>query len=165
MEKNTVTSHIIKGIVIAAVLMLLNFVVRRQGGVALPVILQLLPTLLLLAGIIGSCLLFGAQTRGTMPRGDIFAHGFKTTAMVTFLVAVYTFIIVKFVFPHSASEIEDAVKIMVQKDNRMEQEARRIAEDGFKRAWIFDVGGAIFATLITGLAGSFIGAALAKKKP
>ena len=165
MEKNTVTSHIIKGLVIAAILMLLNFFVRKQGGIELPVILQLTPTLLMLTGIILSCVIFGNQTNGTMPRGDIFAHGFKTTAMVTFLMAVYTFIIVKFVFPHPASEIDEAVKIMVQKDNRMEQEARQIAENGFKKAWIFDVGGAIFATLITGLVGSLIGAAIAKKKP
>jgi len=165
MEQKTVTSHIIKGVIIAVVLMLLNFFVRRHGGVSLPLIVQLLPTILLLAGIILSCFMFGRQTGGTMAQGEIFAHGFKTTAVVTFLMAIYTFVIVQYVFPRTPAEVDEAVKALVQQGNMLEQEARRAAEANVKKAWIVDVGGAIFATVITGLVGSLIGAAFAKKKP
>jgi len=164
MEQKTVTSHLIKGLIIAVVLMALDYFVRSKGGVNLPFILQLLPTLLMLAGIIGSCLLYGSQTGGQMPRGDIFAHGFKTSVMVSLLKAVYTFIIVKYVFPHTMAEMEEGIKIMMKQGNMLEPEARSVAENSIKKAWIFDVGGAIFGSLIPGVVGSFIGAAFAKKK-
>jgi len=163
MEQTKPISHIIKGVIIAVVLMALNFFARKTG-IVLPSPLQFLPTILLAAGVIISCTLFGSQTGGTLAFGDIFAHGFKTTAVVTFFIAVYTFIIVKFVFPLTAHDIDVAVKAMQVQGNMMEQEARRSAAEYAKKSWVLDVGGAIFATVITGLVGSVIGAALAKKK-
>jgi hypothetical protein len=165
MEQKPPIHHLIKGIVIGVILILLNFFVRKSGGLALPGVLQFLPTVLMAAGVAIACMMFGADTRGTLGFGDIFAHGFKTTAVVTFLVAIYTFIMAKFVFPVSAHEIDEAVKSLVAQGNVMTPEARRMAEASAKKAWIIEVSGTIFATLITGLLGSLLGSALAKKKP
>jgi hypothetical protein len=165
MEQKPPIHHLIKGIVIAVIWILLNFFVRKSGGVSLPGILQFLPSVIIVAGVAVACILFGSDTRGTLGFGDIFAHGFKTTAVVTFLVAIYTFIMAKFVFPVSAHEIDEAVKSLVDQGNVMTAEARRLAEANAKKAWIIEVSGTIFATLVTGLLGSLLGSALAKKKP
>lgn len=164
MEQKPPIHHLIKGIVIAAILILLHFFVRKNGGVALPGVLQLLPTVLLVVGVVIACIMFGNDTGGALGFGEIFAHGFKTTAVVTLLVAIYTFIESKFIFPLGAHDIDEAVKSLQAQGNLMEQEARRMVEANVKKAWIIDVSGAIFATLITGVAGSLIGAAFAKKK-
>jgi Protein of unknown function (DUF4199) len=158
-----ITSHISKGLVIVAVLIILDLVLQKTG-VSLPKGLQYLPTVFLIAGVLFSCIIFARQSGGKLKFGDIFAHGFKTTAVITCLMAVYTFFAVKFIYPPpSAADIEAATKGIEQQGNMMPQEARERATDAAKKMWIMVVPGVIFVSLISGLTGSLAGAALAKK--
>ena len=54
---------------------------------------------ILLGGIIWSCNTYGKQMNGNVTFGNVFAHGFKTTAFVAAVIAVYTLLAVKFIFP------------------------------------------------------------------
>lgn len=161
MENRKPTSHILKGIIIAVVMMALNF--TAQKVTQLPPVFMYLPTLVLVAGVIFSCIIYKKQSAPQPTFGDVFAHGFRTTAVVTLLMAVYMFIISKLAYPHtSEADIQVAMKSFEQMGNVMPAEARRMAEEGVKRAWIFDVSGTIFTTLVCGLVGSLIGGAIAR---
>jgi len=165
MEQTRITSHIIKAVAIAVVLMALDYFIAHKTTLALPLAVRLLPTVWMVAGVAVSGIIYGNQTNGSRRFGDVFAHGFKTTAMVAVIIAVYTFIIIKFVFPPSAHDIELNMKALMEQGGMLEQEARRNAEANAKHAWIIEVSGNILAKVVLGAVGSLIGAALAKKKP
>ncbi|HEY4148534.1 MAG TPA: DUF4199 domain-containing protein [Chitinophagaceae bacterium] len=163
METKKTTSHILKGIIIAVLYMMIDFIVEKKGEQA-PVFLRYLPAIIMAGGVILSCFIFGRQTGGHSTFGDVFAHGFKTTAVFTFLVAVYAYIMIQYVFPPTEKDIQAAMATIQQQGNVMPQEVRKMAVDASKHAWVITVSGGIFASLICGLVGSLIGAAIAKKK-
>jgi hypothetical protein len=162
-------THLIKGIIIAVLLMVLDYMARK-ATTELPSAIQFLPLACMVIGIAASCIIYGYQTNGTLGFGDLFAHGFKTTAVVAVIMAVYTFIIIKYVFPPTAHDIDLATKAILDQGGILEQEARQKAIGNAKNAWVIEVSGTIMAKVVIGLAGSLIGAALAnlafaKKKP
>ena len=165
MEQTRVTSHIIKAIVIAVVLMAFDYFIAHKTTLDLPLAVRLLPTIWMVAGIAFSGIIYSKQNNGSLRFGDIFAHGFKTTAVVAVIMAVYAFIIIKFVFPPTAHDIELNMKALMEQGGMMAQEARRNAEANAKNAWVIEVSGNILAKVVLGLVGSLTGAAIAKKKP
>ena len=142
----------------------------RKATTQLPAAIQLLPLICMVTGIAASCIIYGYQTNGTTGFGDLFAHGFKTTAVVAVIMAIYTFIIIKYVFPPTAHDIDLATKAFLDQGGILEQEARQKAIGNAKNAWIIEVSLTTMARVVIGVAGSLIGAALAnlafaKKKP
>jgi tetratricopeptide (TPR) repeat protein len=128
MEQTRITSHIIKAIVIAVVLMAWDYFIAHKTTLNLPLVVRLLPAIWMVAGVAVSGIIYDNQTNGSQRFGDVFAHGFKTTAMVAVIIAVYTFIIIKFVFPPTAHDIELNMKALMEQGGMLEQEARRNAE-------------------------------------
>ncbi len=163
-----ITSHIIKGAVIAAAYMTIDFVIQKKGG-EVPIVARYLPMFVLAIGAITSCLVFSRQSGTVLRFGDVFAHGFKTTAVFAFLIAVYTFILIKYVFPPTEKDIQAAMVSLQLQGNVMPAEARKMAEDASKNAWIISVSGALLVCVVAGALGSAtgagIGTAIAKKKP
>jgi Protein of unknown function (DUF4199) len=158
-----IISHITKGLITVAVLIILDLVLQKTGA-TLPNGLQYLPTILLMAAVLVSCIIFANQSGGKLKFGDVFAHGFKTTAVIACLMAVYTFFAVKFIYPApSAADLEAATKGLEQQGNMMPQEAKEKAVEAAKKMWIMVVSGVIFVSLVSGLIGSLAGALLAKK--
>ncbi len=126
--------------------------------------LQFVPYIVLILGIIISCILFARQMNGAVKFGEVFAHGFKTTAVIALLMAVFTFFAVKYIYPPpTPSEIEASIKTVQEQNNIMPNEAREMVLEGEKRQWIIFVSSAIFTTLISGLAGALAGSAIAQK--
>ena len=162
MEKK-ISSHILKALVIAG-LMMAWILVSGKLHIPLNGSLQFVPYIILVVGIIVSCFIFSQQMGGKLKFGDLFSHGFKTTALVALLMAVFTFITVQYINPPpSAAEIEDAIKSVQAQNNLMPNEAREMVLEGEKRQWIIFVSSAIFTSLISGLLGSLAGAAIAQK--
>lgn len=161
--ENKVTSHIIKGLIVAVILIVFDVILQKYGSAVSPNIAYL-PTAFLTIGIIISCIIFAKQLKGKTTFGEVFAHGFKTTAVITLLMAVYTFFVVKFIYPPvTQADIEAMVKELEKHGSTMPQEAKRLAEESAKKAWIMQVAGVIFASMITGAIGAVIGAGVAKK--
>ena len=76
-----ITSHIIKGIVVVAILVALDLFLQKSG-LQITTGLQYLPTLILVAGVVISCIIFAKQSATALKFGDVFVHGFKTTAVI-----------------------------------------------------------------------------------
>jgi hypothetical protein len=159
-----ITSHTRKGFIIVAVLIALDLFLK-ESGISISDGMQYLPRLVLsFIGVMVSCLLFAKQSAGRLKFADVFAHGFKTTAVIAFLMALYTFIAVKFIYAApTLAEIEAAGKTIAVQGNVMPEEAKQMAMQAAKSRWIIYVSLSIFASLIPGILGAVSGAALAKK--
>jgi Protein of unknown function (DUF4199) len=159
-----IISHTRKGLIIVAVLIILDLFLKKSG-IQVSDGLQYLPRLVLsFIGVVISCLVFAKQSAGKIKFAGVFAHGFKTTAVIAFLMALYTFIAVKFIYaPPTAAEIEAAGKAIEHQGNVMPEEAKQMAIQGAKSRWIIYVSLSIFSSLIPGVLGAATGAALAKK--
>jgi len=78
--------------------------------------IQYIQYAILCIGIIWSCVSYAKQLNGNVTFGNVFAHGFKTTAVVIVLLAIYTFISVKFLFPDIVDKsMEIAKKKIIEK--------------------------------------------------
>lgn len=119
-----------------------------------------------LFGIILSCIQYAKQMNGNVTFGNVFAHGFKTTAVIIVIEAVYTFISYKFIFPDMVEKgLEMARKSMEEKKNMTEEQINQGIEITRKFFVPITIGSIILLFGILGLVASAIGAALAKKKP
>lgn len=163
MEKK-ITSRIVKGVIITGILIALDLILLQVYHPPTERLRYLPRLVIVLVGIWVSCYIFYKQSGGAVSFGEVFIHGFRTTAVIAFLMAVYTFIAVKAIEPPpSAAEMEAAVKAIEQTGNTLHEEALRQAAASAKSRWIIYVSVSIFATLIPGLLGSLAGAAFAKK--
>ena len=52
-----------------------------------------------LAGIIWACISYSKQINANVTFGNLFAHGFKTTAVIIVIMFVYTIVALKVLFP------------------------------------------------------------------
>jgi Protein of unknown function (DUF4199) len=163
MEKK-ITSRITKGVIIVCILIALDLVLQKLYN-PVPDGLRYMPGLaIVFAGVLAGCIIYSKQSGGKLSFGDVFSHGFRTTAVIAFLMAVYTFIAVKFIYPAPGpAEMEAAVKAIEQRGNTLHEEAKQLAEQAAKNRWIIYVSVSIFASLIPGLIGSLMGAVIARK--
>jgi len=160
-----VTTPQVKGFVISLVLiiygLIIYFVDQMQHQE-----LSYVQYAIFLAGIIWACISYSKQLNANVTFGNLFAHGFKTTAVVTVIVLVYTILAFKVLFPEM---IDKSIEITRQKmeadgkasDSQIEQ-AVSMMKDHFT---LFAVVGVVIGFAIMGALSSLIGAAVAKKKP
>lgn len=162
--ENKITSRVTKGVIIAGILIALDIVLQKIY-VTVPDGARYMPRLVItFVGVLASSVIFIKQSGGRLSFGEVFSHGFKTTAVVAFLMAAYTFIAVRFIYPAPGpAEMEAAVKAIQQQGNALYEEARQQAIQAAKNRWIIYVSVSIFASLIPGLLGSLAGGAIAKK--
>ncbi len=97
MEQKTMSAPI-KGLIISLVLIVFGLVVHF-AGLGQVKSLQLIQYIILGGGLIWSCISYAKENNGNVTFGNTFAHGFKVTAAVTAIIAVYTFLAVKFIMP------------------------------------------------------------------
>jgi len=163
MEKK-VTSRVVKGVIITGIMIGLDIVLQNMYY-PVPEGTRYLPRLIIvLAGIFISCIMYSRQLGGSPGFGDVFSHGLRTTALVAFMMAVYTFIAIKYIYPPPGpEEMAAAVKAIEMQGNVLHEQAVRDAAEAAKNRWIFYVSISIFATVIPGLAGSLAGAAIMKR--
>src|SRR5574337_328992 len=106
-----VTSPIVKGVIITLLLIVFGLIIyfaNQEANSAL----QYIQYVILAGGVIWSCVSYAKQLNGNVTFGNVFAHGFKTTAVAAALLAVYTVVSVKFLFPDI---IDKSVEIAKQK--------------------------------------------------
>jgi hypothetical protein len=163
MEKK-ITTPAIKGIIISLILIVFSLAIQfldlsRNKGIGA------LQFILLIGGIVWSCISYAKQLNGNVTFGNTFAHGFKTTAAVTAITVVYTIVSLKFIMPEAIDiGLEEARKGMEEgnmSDDQIEQ-----ALSMTKKFFVpITAGTLILFFIVCGAIASLIGAAVAKKKP
>ncbi|HYF30000.1 MAG TPA: DUF4199 domain-containing protein [Chitinophagaceae bacterium] len=164
MEKK-VTSHITKGIVISLILIVFGLI-ANFAGFEYESWYRWIPTLILCIGIIWACINYANQMNNAVTFGNVFAHGFKTSAVVTVLTVIFALISIYLIFPESKEKAMEIARQEMDKNPQITEEQADQAMEIVDRFFIISViGGMILMTLIAGAISSLLGAAFAKKTP
>ena len=161
MEEKVMTPAI-KGLVLSLVLILISLVVFFLGQTENKALGWIQITIFGVA-IIWSCHYYTTQMKGNVTFGNVFAHGFKTSAATAAIVLVYTIIFIKFISP----EMVDKALIKVKEkweEQKLSAEQIKQYEITLRTYFIpYVVGMAMLMYLIGGAIFSLIGAAVSKK--
>jgi hypothetical protein len=157
-------SPLLKGVIISLLLITVSLVAYFTGQDTASWN-RWLSNLLLLGGIIWSCISYGKQLNNNVTFGNVFAHGFKVSSIVTLISILFTLIFF-LVFPEIKEKALDLARIEMEKSGNMSDDQ---IEQGIgltrKFFYVFTIGVLIFAYMIVGTIASLIGAAVTKKQP
>lgn len=121
---------------------------------------------IVVGGIIWSCIHYAKQMQGDVTFGNVFAHGFKVTATLIVITVIYTLISMKLLFPEMTDKIiENAATEMEKNKNMSDEQIKQALEMTKKFMMPFAIGGIIFGYGVVGAIASAIGAGVAKKTP
>src|SRR4051812_28121091 len=163
--ETTVTTPPVKGLVISLLIIVFSMVLYFTGQTANQT-LGYLQYVILIGGIIWSCVTYAKQLNGNVTYGNVFAHGFKTTAVVIVLVTIYTILAIKVLFPDMLNIIIEQAKEKMRKQPNVTDEQIDTGIDFMKNNFMtFAIAGIIVLFGFVGLISSLIGAAIAKKNP
>ena len=154
-----------KGVVISLILIVYGLVMYFTGQ-WMNKSLSWIQSVLLIVGIIVADTGFAKQKNGNVTFGNVFAHGFKTTAAIIVIMVVYSFLAVKFIYPEMIDAIISQSRGEMEKKGDMSSEQIEQAMGMVKKFFVpFMIGGIVLMFGICGAIGSLIGAAIAKKNP
>lgn len=149
----------LSGALITIVLFLIQYFMEipMQNG-----FFRWLPMLILLGVVILGCINFSKINGGDVTFGEVFGNGFRITAIITVIAAIFFIIFVQ-IFPEFKDRvIEEALTSGPRMGS--EEDMEKGVEMMRKNFSLLMVGGTIFWDLLLGVIGSLIGAAIAKKK-
>ena len=168
MNNTKITTSVVKGAIIGFLLVACSLAIQTTMDMKSGQKYSWVQFLILIAGIIWSCVHYARQLDGAATFGNVFAYGFKVTALVTLIVAVFTYIMVKFIFPDMAEKAIVVAREEMEKDKSNKMTEERIEQTlAITRKYfaVFVIGGSILINLILGCIASLIGAVVAKKNP
>ena len=120
----------------------------------------------IIGGIIWSCIHYAKQMDGNVTFGNVFAHGFKITATLIVITVVYSFLSIKVIFPEMMDKILEMTAKELEKNKSLTDEQAKNALDMTSKFILpFMIGGIILMYGIVGAIASAIGASVAKKNP
>ncbi|HYC27643.1 MAG TPA: DUF4199 domain-containing protein [Chitinophagaceae bacterium] len=169
MENKTVTSHITKGIAIALILIVIDLValftdLKTQswyGWINLG---------LMLIAFIWACISFANQMNNAVTFGNVFVHGFKTSAVVACFLFIYSLLFVYVIAPEFVTNMIDKQWDEAERTGKLpssmsSDDVEHAKEIGKKFGKMFVLAGSLLGPIIVGAIGSLLGAAFAKKNP
>lgn len=163
--ENTVTSHIVKGAILSAISIVLSVVVYVFNLYEMSW-LSWINYAIFIGGLIYGAILYANQNNNNVTFGNVFAHGFKTTAVVIVITTLFTVLSTKVLFPDMIDKVLEMTRKQLEKNPQMTDEMIEQAVTMTKKFFLpFAIGGAIIGTGILGAIGSAIGAGVAKKNP
>jgi hypothetical protein len=158
-----VTSPVIKGLIISLILIIISVVsyATDQSDASWN---KWASNIILFGGIIASCIIYANQQNNNVTFGNVFADGFKTGAVITCIVLIFTLVFVM---------LKPEIKEMAMQKAREAMEKRNTAEADTENAlqmvdkgfYVFMIAGIIVVDLIIAAVAALIGAAVAKKNP
>ena len=159
-----VTSHIVKGLIIALILIVFGIAIYL-GGLIGNKSVAMVQYLILFVGICYGCISYSNQLNHNVTFGNVFTHGFKITAVTTVIMVAYTVIAIKFIFPEMVNLSLDQARESLEKNNMSDEQIEKATSLTKKFFLPFAIAGILVGFMIFGLISSLIGAAIAKKKP
>ena len=163
--ENTVTSHIVKGAILSAISIVLSVVVYVFNLYEMSW-LSWINYAIFIGGLIYGAILYANQNNNNVTFGNVFAHGFKTTAVVIVITTLFTVLSTKVLFPDMIDKVLEMTRKQLEKNPHLTDEMIEQAVTMTKKFFLpFAIGGAIIGTGILGAIGAAIGAGVAKKNP
>lgn len=163
MEK-TVTTPVVKGLIISLILIVFGLALQFSGQAGNQG-LGSIQYLILLGGIVWACISYAKQMDHNVTFGNVFAHGFKTTAVVTVITVIYSVIALKFLFPEMMDLALEKTREELEKNSMSDEQMEQTLEMTTKFFLPFAIAGIVVFFLIVGCIASLIGAGVAKKNP
>ena len=165
MEENKVMTHVTKGLLVSLILIAIGLIAHfagfeaeswyRWGSLAV-----------LLAAIIWGCVYYSNQMNNQVTFGNLFAHGFKMSAVIAVIQIIWTILAILVIFPEIKEKALDQARQNMEEGGKLTDSQIDQAIDVTKRFFlVFAIGGVLLGTLIVGAIASLIGAGVAKKKP
>jgi amino acid transporter len=163
--ENKITQPWMKGLIISLVLIALS-IIFQLTGLAKIKSLQWLQSVLIIGALIWACISYGKEMNGNVSFGNVFGHGFKTSASMTVIFIVYTIISIKFLFPEMIDQSLDQARTEMEKNNSLSEKDVENALEMTRKFFLpFAIGGILLGFAFIGAIGSLIGAAITKKNP
>lgn len=164
MEPKVITP-VVKGVILSLILIVYGIAIYLTGQMGNKA-LSYIPYLILLGGIAGSGIIYANQMKGNVTFGNVFAHGFKTVAVIIVISAIYTALSIKVIFPEIADiAATETRKALEKQGNMSEEQIEQAVGMTSKFLMPFAIGAIIIGYGIVGAIGAAIGAAAAKKNP
>ena len=160
-----ITTPIVKGVIITLLLIIYGLIIYFTGQMQNQG-LNYGQYVIFMGGIIWACVNYSKQMNGNVTFGSVFGHGFKTSAVVTVLILIYTVIALNYLFPDIVDKSMEVTRQKMEEsgklsDSQIDQQVSMV-RDHFT---LFAVAGIIIFFAIVGAISSLIGAAVAKKQP
>jgi hypothetical protein len=153
----------------ALIITLLLFVVDIIAGFAhfkFATWYRWIPLIILIVAIIWACVNHASQKNGDVTFGNVFAFGFKTSAVIACLSVITVLISIFLIFPDTKDMALDQARKQMEEQGKLSDEQINTALEITKKFFLpFAIGGAIIGTIIIGAIASLLGAAFAKKNP
>lgn len=153
-----------KGIIIALILIVLNLVFHFTKQDQNPY-LGWVGIAIFVISIIYVTILYSKENNGQVTFGNLFAHSFKISAIVTLIMIVWVVLMYKVIFPDMQESIMQMQRTAALKKGASEQEITKGLEISKKFFMTFAIGGTLITYAILGLIGALLGAAFSKKIP
>ena len=162
MEQKPLT-HVRAGLLVAGIAIVLNLLLTvALRGQAVPLL-----GFLQLAAVAGALAFFvrryAQQQGGRLPFGDLFAFGFKATAVVTLIFVAFA-IITALAMPQLREQLPELAQKQMGNNQLTDAQREQISGMTQKYFWTFLIAGNTMTYVITGAIGSLIGAAIAPRK-
>lgn len=165
MENKPVTSHLTKGFIIVLIMVVLDLI-SGFAKFKYESWFTWIPTLILCAAIIWACISYANQMNNSVSFGNVFAHGFKTTAVVACIMVLYTLLSVFVIFPESKEMAIEKARQEMEANPDMPESTIEQGIEMTRRLFIpIAIGASLLGTLIVGAIAALLGAAFAKKNP
>lgn len=163
--ENQVTSHILKGLLISAFFIVSSVCIYVFNLYDISW-LQWISYAVLVGALVYGAILYSNQNKHNVTFGNLFAHGFKTTAVVIVITSIFSFISIKFLFPDMIDKVLEISRKQMEKNPQITDEVIDKAMEMTRKFFLpFAIGGGIISHGIIGAIGSLIGAGIAKKDP
>lgn len=160
-----ITQPWIKGLIVSLILIIYGIVLYFTGQ-SQNKSLGLLQLVILVIGLIISCIVFAKQQNGNVTFGNVFAHGFKTTAAIIVIMVLYTVVSINFLFPEMIDLAVNQARIDMEKRGDLNDDQITQAIQMSRKFFTpFAIGGIVLGFGIIDVIASLIGAGVAKKNP
>lgn len=157
-----IVTPVTKGVIISLILIVFSLALYFAGQ-STNQGLSSVQYVIIIGGIIWGCINYAKQMNSNVTFGNVFAHGFKITAVITAIMIIYTVIAFKLLFPDMVNMVLDKARESMAQKN-MSDEQMETGLSMTKKFFIpFAIGGILVMFMIVGCISSLIGAAVAKK--
>lgn len=160
-----VMSSVVKGLLISLILIAIQ-TVAQFANLQNESWFKFIPFIVLIISLIWACIHYGNQMQHNVSFGNVFGYGFKTTAMITLIMIIYSILMFTVISPEIKEQaIQQAYNRMI-KEGKMSVETIEKSVQIAKKFFIpLTIGTMLLIYAIIGLIISLIGAAITKKNP